>query len=185
MTAQTFLIPRQPVPALSVPLVGGGTWTLSEQSPTNFSMIVFYRGLHCPICSMYLADLHTRLDALAERGVTVVAVSSDTEDRAVEAKSNWKLPNLPIGYGLDLDVARAWGLYISTSRGKTSTGVEEPALFAEPGLFLVRPDGTLYFGTVQTMPFARPAFGDIVKALDFVLKNDYPARGEVVDHKAA
>jgi hypothetical protein len=59
-----------------------------------------------------------------------------------------------------------------------STGFEEPALFAEPGIFLVRPDGTLYFGTVQTMPFARPHFADILPAIDFVVKNDYPARGE-------
>nr|NIR90840.1 AhpC/TSA family protein [Gammaproteobacteria bacterium]NIU06316.1 AhpC/TSA family protein [Gammaproteobacteria bacterium]NIV52881.1 AhpC/TSA family protein [Gammaproteobacteria bacterium]NIX87589.1 AhpC/TSA family protein [Gammaproteobacteria bacterium] len=61
-------------------------------------------------------------------------------------------------------------------------GIEEPALFSEPALYLVRPDGTLYFGTVQTMPFARPRFADILQALDFVIKNDYPARGEVVEH---
>ena len=46
---------------------------------------------------------------------------------------------------------------------------------------MIRPDGTLSFGAVQTMPFARPAFGDILKALDFVIANDYPARGEVID----
>ena len=55
----------------------------------------------------------------------------------------------------------------------------EPDLFLEPGLFMIRPDGTLYFASVQTMPFARPAFGDILKAVDFVIANDYPARGEV------
>ena len=73
-------------------------------------------------------------------------------------------------------------LYISSGRGKTSVGVEEPALFSEPALYLVRSDGTLYFGAVQTMPFARPRFADILQALDFVIKNDYPARGEVVYH---
>ncbi len=73
------------------------------------------------------------------------------------------------------------GLYVSSGIGKTSIGIEEPALFSEPGLFLVRPDGTLYFGSVQTMPFARPAFGDILKAVDFAIARNYPARGEVVD----
>jgi len=43
---------------------------------------------------------------------------------------------------------------------------------------LIRPDGTLYFGTVQTMPFARPHFNEMLQAIDFVLKNNYPARGE-------
>jgi len=38
---------------------------------------------------------------------------------------------------------------------------------------------------VQTMPFARPQFDDILKALDVVLARTYPARGEVVDFKRA
>ena len=37
-----------------------------------------------------------------------------------------------------LSKAKEWGLYISTSRGMTSIGIEEPALFSEPGVFLVR-----------------------------------------------
>ena len=82
------------------------------------------------------------------------------------------------GYGLSLKSARQWGLFISTSRGKTSIGIEEPALFSEPGLFLVRPDGTLYYGAVQTMPFARPSFKDLLMAIDFAIEKDYPARGE-------
>lgn len=76
------------------------------------------------------------------------------------------------------DQAREWGLYISTSRGMTSIGIEEPARFSEPGVFLVRPDGTLYYGAVQTMPFARPHFDELLAAIDFALAKDYPARGE-------
>ena len=53
-------------------------------------------------------------------------------------------------------------------------------MFIEPGLYMVRPDGTLYFGTVQTMPFARPSFAEILNALGMVLERDYPARGEVL-----
>ena len=77
-----------------------------------------------------------------------------------------------------IDAARDWGLYISTSRGKTSIGIEEPALFSEPGVFLVSPDQSLYFGSVQTMPFMRPHFSELVGALDFAIANNYPARGE-------
>ena len=173
-----MLMPRKPVPALSVPLVGGGTWTLADQKPGAFTLIVAYRGLHCPICSRYLKDLDTKLPKFAERGVTVVAISSDDEARATKAKTDWGLTSLDVGYGLSIEAARQWGLYVSTGRGKTSIGVEEPTLFAEPGLFLIRPDGTLYFGSVQTMPFARPGFQEILGALDFVIANDYPARGE-------
>ena len=67
--------------------------------------------------------------------------------------------------------------------GKTSTGIIEPDLFLEPGLFLVRPNGQLYFATVQTMPFASPAFKGILDAIDFVVANNYPGRGEVIHIK--
>ena len=181
----TPLIPRQTVPPLVVPLVGGDRFDISKEKPEHFSFIVFYRGLHCPICRTQLGELETKLPDFAKRGVSVVALSSDAAERAERAKLEWKLANLRLGYGLDLAVARAWGLYISTGRGRTSAGVEEPALFSEPGLFLVRPERTLYFANVQTMPFARPHFGDILAALDFVIAKDYPARGEVVNLPAA
>jgi len=181
----TPLIPRQTVPPLVVPLVGGDRFDIWKEKPEHFSFIVFYRGLHCPICRTQLGELETKLPDFAKRGVSVVALSSDAAERAERAKNEWKLANLRLGYGLDLAVARAWGLYISTGRGRTSAGVEEPALFSEPGLFLVRPERTLYFASVQTMPFARPHFGDILAALDFVIAKDYPARGEVVNLPAA
>lgn len=68
MSSEHRLIPRRPVPALSVPLVGGGRFTLAEERPERFTMMVFYRGLHCPICSRQLADLEAKLDAFAARG---------------------------------------------------------------------------------------------------------------------
>lgn len=112
--------------------------------------------------------------------MSVLALSSDQEDRARQMAQKFGANRLRMGYGLSLAVARAWGLYLSTSRGKTSIGIEEPELFSEPGVFLVRPDRTLYWLSVQSMPFARPNFGELVQALDFVIKNDYPARGEYI-----
>lgn len=178
-TDLTPLFPRQIVPSLEVPLLDGDRFVLAEEAPRNFSLIVFYRGLHCPLCRMHLRDLEAKLSGFDERGVSVLALSADVEARAREAQSAWGLETVRIGYGLDLASARRWGLFVSSGRGKNSTGVEEPALFSEPGYFLVRPDRTLYFGSVQTMPFARPHFADILSAVDYVLKSDYPARGEI------
>lgn len=170
------LFPRQPVPALSVATVGGGQWTLADQHPEHFTMVVVYRGLHCPICAGYLRDLDSKLPEFTSRGVSVVAISSDDATRAATAKEKWKLGALTVGYNLDLATARRMGLYISSGHG-----ADEPALFVEPGLFLIRADGTLYFASVQTMPFARPAFADILGAIDYVIAKNYPARGEVTD----
>jgi len=172
------LMPRQPVPALEVETVGGGRWSLAAQRPEHFTMIVFYRGLHCPVCRRYTSELNGMIEEFTKRGVSVVLASTDARERAEQAKAQWGLPNLTVGYGLSIDAARQWGLYISTGRGATSAGVEEPALFAEPGLFLVKPDRTLYWASVSTMPFARPHFGEISQAIDFVLSKNYPARGE-------
>ena len=61
---------------------------------------------------------------------------------------------------------------------KASIGIAEPALFSEPGLFLVSPGQSLYYGSIQTMPFARSHFAELVDALDFAIANHYPARGE-------
>ena len=177
MTAPT-LMPRQAVPPLQVPTLGHGPFTLSQDAATNFRLLVFYRGLHCPICLKYLLEL-SRLQAdFEQRGVKLIALSSDSQERAQAMADKLKAPGLRMGYGLSLASAHAWGLYISTSRGTTSIGIEEPALFSEPGVFIVRPDGTLYCSAVQTMPFARPHFDELLAALDFARAKNYPARGE-------
>jgi len=172
------LTPRQPVPALSVPLVGGGRYVLGATPAPTFDLVVFYRGLHCPICANYRMELARLMPEFERRGVGVVAVSSDSAERAQAMADKIKAEHLRVGYELSLQSARQWGLYISASRGQTSIGIEEPELFSEPGVFIVRPDGTLYYGSTQTMPFARPQFQDLLGAIDFAVAKDYPARGE-------
>lgn len=173
-----MLIPRQKTPELHVETLSHGAFNLSAETSERGTVVCFYRGLHCPICAKYLTELDKKVDVFAERGVGVIALSADTRERAQSMAENISASRLRIGYGLALSKAREWGLYISTSRGKTSIGIEEPALFSEPGLFLVSPDRSLYYGSVQTMPFVRPHFSELVGALDFAIPNNYPARGE-------
>ncbi|GAB4532053.1 MAG: peroxiredoxin-like family protein [Roseibium sp.] len=173
-----MLLPRQPVPGLTVDTLDHGPFDLSGDDAGFATLVVFYRGLHCPICANYLKELGRLTPEFAERGVKTIAISSDDRDRTRQMADKVGHADLRFGYGLPLSVAKDWGLYISTSRGTTSIGIEEPALFSEPGVFLVKNDGTLYFASVQTMPFVRPHFQEMLGALDFVRKNDYPARGE-------
>ena len=173
-----MLMPRQKTPGLTVDTIGGTTFDLASEGSERGTVICFYRGLHCPICATYLTELEKQAPQFAERGVSTIAISSDEQDRAQAMAEKIEAKNLRIGYGLSLSVAKEWGLYISTSRGTTSIGIEEPALFSEPGLFMVTPEQALYYGSVQTMPFVRPHFSELVGALDFAIKNNYPARGE-------
>ena len=173
-----MLIPRQSVPALKVATLDGRGFDISQVDSERGTVVCFYRGLHCPICATYLKDFEKHVNDFADRGFDSIAISSDDAERAAQMADKVGVDQLRIGYGLELSVARQWGLYISTSRGKTSIGIVEPALFSEPGLFLVSADQTLFYGSVQTMPFVRPHFAEMVGAMDFVIKNDYPARGE-------
>lgn len=173
-----MLMPRQAVPDLSVPLLGGSTFDLASDGNARGTVVCFYRGLHCPLCATYLTEFEKLAGDFAERGVGTVAISSDGQERAQGMADKIGAQTLRFGYDMTLAKAREWGLYISTSRGTTSIGIEEPALFAEPGLFMINPDNTLYYMSVQTMPFVRPHFKELLGALDFAIANNYPARGE-------
>lgn len=177
MTPQP-LMPKQPVPALDVPTTDGGRFVLGARPAEKFDLVVFYRGLHCPICAKYLLELQRLAPEFQKRGVNLIAVSGDNAERGKSMAGKVGAGSVKFGYGLGLQAARTWGLYISAGRGATSIGIEEPALFSEPGVFLIKPDGTLYYGSTQTMPFARPQFQDLLGAIDYAVTKDYPARGE-------
>jgi peroxiredoxin len=167
------LNPRQPAPALEVKTVDGGTWSLKASKPKSFTMVVVYRGLHCPICKTYLGDLEAKLPEFEKRGVDVIALSADGQDRAAKAKAEWGLNRLRVGYGLPTSVAREWDLFVSRA---VRDG--EPTEFTEPGLFLVKPDGTLFTVSIANTPWARPPLEHMLRAVDYFNERDPPARGE-------
>lgn len=168
----TMLTPDAKVPNLAVKTVGGGEWNLSDQSPENFTMLVFYRGLHCPVCKSYLQKLQTLLGAYESSGFSTIAISMNSEALANQTATDWELDQLTIGYGLSEADARAWGLYISKAIKDAEADV-----FCEPGLFWVRPDGRLYMVDVSNMPWARPDLEFLQSKVAFAVENSYPARG--------
>ncbi len=179
MTSAPHPVPRQLVPDLSVPLVGGPRWRLCDQKPKHFTMLIFYRGLHCLECRNYLQQAEARLKDFRAAGVSVIALSSDCEERGIATERDWHLESLPLAYGLTEKQARGYGLFISRGEGVTPLGIEEPPLFVEPGLFLVRPDRTLFFASIQNMPFARPGLSEVLRMVEWTVLNGYPARGDV------
>lgn len=168
----TKLMPNSQAPALSVPLVGGGTWTLADQSADPFTMVIFYRGLHCPVCKGYLGKLEALMDAYTEAGFSVVAVSMNDKASAEKSVADWGISKLPVGYGLDLDTAKAWGLYISEGINEV-----EAQMFVEPGTFWVRPDGSLYLIDIANMPWPRPDLEFLLSKVGLIAERNYPARG--------
>ena len=167
--------PKHKAPDLSFPLLDGNQWKLEQQKPENFTLLIFYRGLHCPICKKYLQQLQELLPQFEERGVDVVAVSMDTEKRARLSRQKWELPNLTLGYELTESTVRKWALYLSA-------GVKdgEPNVFSEPGLFLIDKNNHLYYSATNSNPWGRPYLPTFVKAVDYIVQSGYPARGELL-----
>ena len=167
-----MLIPDAQAPELSLNLVGGGTWLLSDQTPQHFTMVIFYRGLHCPVCKNYLYNLNTMMDQILELGFSVVVASMDTKEKAEKTKADWGLDRVDVAYGLDIGMAQKWGLYISTSIKEA-----ENDIFSEPGLVWIRADGRLYLIDITNMPWARPDLETLMPKAKFAVENNYPARG--------
>ncbi len=119
-------------------------------------------------------ELDKILDRFTSQGVNVFAVTTNPQELAEQTVKEWELQNLQVGYGLTREDAARWGLFASKAIKDS-----EPDWFTEPGLFVIRPDGELYASIVQTMPFARPSGAQLLKTLEWVIENDYPARGEL------
>ncbi|GAC1500079.1 MAG: peroxiredoxin-like family protein [Pseudarthrobacter sp.] len=170
------LIPTQTAPNLDLPLVGGRTTDdlkLGTGNGGRFSMVVFYRGLHCPICRKQLTEIDKRIQDLNAAGIgQVVAVSMETAERSTRIVNEWHLSNLPVAYGLSEVAARSWGLNLSHA---INDG--EPELFNEPGIFILDEDGTLFWSSTATMPFGRPSLDDVIAGVGYAQDHDYPARG--------
>jgi peroxiredoxin len=166
------VLPTEPAPDLTVPLLRGGTYRLADQRPRTFTMVVFFRGLHCPVCRAQLSELERRLAEFEQRGIEVIAVSGETRERATQLAQEWKIEHLPLAYGLSEDQMRAWGLFISHG---INDG--EPGLFNEPGLFLISPDHTVYYESILSMPAGRPRVDDLLSGVDYWVAHGYPARG--------
>lgn len=175
------LLPTKTIPDFTLPMTDGGKFQLSQRLGDNFTLLLFYRGLHCPICKMQLRELQRHLGDFARRAITVVAISMDSKERAQQAAQEWGMDDLMIGYGLDEDLARDFGLYISSRR----PGSEEPKIFSEPALLLVKPDQTLYFASIQSMPFTRPSLDQLLQGIDYAIESGYPARGALAAHTSA
>lgn len=164
-------MPGNQAPDLKLPLAGGGEYDLRGQSPEAATMVIFYRGLHCPICKDYLAEVAEKAPSFEEKGMPIVLASMDPADRAEQAGKEWGIGKLPVAYGLTEECARAWGLYITNSIKEAETPV-----FCEPGTFWVKPDNSLYLVEISSMPFARPDL-DILLGRVAAVGAGYPARG--------
>ena len=154
----------------------GGTFSLSESAAKTLTIAIFYRGAFCPLCMNYIQEIESNYHKAADAGFDIVLVSMDTKEKAKESTKDIA-SKIPIGYGMTEEVARSWGLYISSGRPNTA----EPAVFSEPGMFVIRPkgDNTIFMAMTQSAPFTRPSIEQLIGGLQYAVENNYPARGNI------
>lgn len=164
--------PGQTFPLLSIACLDSEHKNMSDFLNRSLLLLIVYRGVQCSYCKQQLQALDTLHHEFEQRDVQVLAISMDTLEKAQQAKHEWELENLQIGYGLDMDAARQCGLYISEA-----TKDNQMPLFSEPGIFLIRPNQSLFAAWIQTFPLARPNLTEILRAIDFIQTSNVPPRG--------
>ena len=134
-------------------------------------MLIVYRGKHCPRCKRYLNKLNDALSSWTEI-MDVLVISADTKEKALADKEEFGW-NFDLGYGLTEAQMRSLGLYVS----EPLSDAETTGLFAEPGTFAIRPDGSLMLVDISNGPASRPDLDELLDGMKFNIENDRPVRG--------
>ncbi|WP_298818985.1 redoxin domain-containing protein [uncultured Roseibium sp.] len=156
---------------MSFPVLGREGSITVGQPKDRWTMLFVYRGKHCPRCKRFLNKLNAALDNWTNV-LDVVVVSADSEDkaRADQQEFGW---NFELCYGMSEAQMRSLGLYVSAPLSEAETD----KLFAEPGSFGIRPDGTLMLVDISNGPAARPDLEELLDGMKFNIENNRPVRG--------
>ena len=141
------------------------------QPKDRWTMLFVYRGKHCPRCKRFLNKLNAVLPAWTAV-MDVVVVSADTEEKAAADKAEFGW-DFELGYAMTERQMRSLGLYVSAPLSEAET----TGLFAEPGAFAIRPDGTLMLVDISNGPAARPDLEELLDGMIFNIENNRPERG--------
>ena len=164
------LHPGQPFTPVTFRQLSGGEFVFG--TPGTWQALFVIRGQHCPICKAYLGEIEKRRAAFAELGLSLAAVSADSEEQT-RLTTEAARPGFPLLYGMDETTMHALGLYVSEPRSDQETDHR----FPEPALFVVNPEGALQLVDVANAPFLRPDLDRLLGGLRFVMEKGYPIRG--------
>lgn len=158
---------------MSFPKVGGGTITIGG-TRENWTFLTVYRGKHCPRCKKYLSILDGMRGQWQDAGFDIAVVSADTEAKAGAdaAEFGWRFE---LGYDLSEAQMETLGLFVTEPLSPNETDRR----FAEPGTFVIRPDGSLLLAAISNGPSARPELSELLDGMIFTKENDRPPRGTV------
>jgi len=164
--------PADTFPAITFNLISGGTKKLSDDLG-KWIMLIVYRGDHCPRCKQYMTRLHELQAGYAERGVEILITSMDPENvvKRTIADNNWTLPN--IAHSLSAADAETLSLYLTPHEA----GSKLEGVYAEPGLFLINPEGKIQVIATSNSPSVRPDLEVVLDGIIGTQERNLPIRG--------
>lgn len=140
----------------------------------RWQIVVVYRGKHCPICTRFLKDLSSAVGEFKELKTDIVAVSADSlEQLQQHIESDLSDVTVPLYCEMQMEDMKRLGLYLSDPASESETD----HTFAEPALFVIRPDSKVQLVEIANGPFIRPNIGLLLKGLKYIIENNYPIRG--------
>lgn len=166
-------VPGDKLAPMQFPKLGDGILEVGG-TRENWTLFIVYRGKHCPRCKAYLNTLDAMAGDWAAAGIDIAVVSADPEEKAQAdlEEFGW---SFPLGYGLTEDQMRTLGLYVSEPLSPEETDRR----FAEPGVFVLWPDGTQFLIAISNGPSARPDLAQLLDGMIFSQKMNRPPRGTV------
>jgi len=159
------------VEEMSFPIVGSEEVKTIGGDKPRWTMLFAYRGKHCPRCKKFLNKLNAQL-ADWEAVLDVIVVSADSAEKAAADKAEFGW-DFDLCYGMTEAQMRALGLYVSAPLSEAETD----HLFAEPGAFGIRPNGSLMLVDISNGPAARPDLEELLDGMKFNIDNNRPERG--------
>lgn len=161
------------LPAITLPLVGGGEATLGHTNADHvWQIVIIYRGLHCPICHKYLSRLQELGEGFAKASAEILAVSADPLEKAQAMVDSHQL-KFPVAYDLSIPQMHELGLYISKPRSPQETD----RAFAEPATFALNKEGRIQLIELSNTPFNRADLSELLETVKWIDENNYPIRG--------
>lgn len=166
-------VPGEKLAPMQFPKLGGGVLEIGG-TRENWTLFVVYRGKHCPRCKAYLNTLDAMAADWADAGIDIAVVSADPEEKAKAdlEEFGW---GFPLGYGMNEDQMHQLGLYVSDPLSPDETDRR----FAEPGVFVLWPDGTQFLIAISNGPSARPDLAQLLDGMIFSQRMNRPPRGTV------
>lgn len=152
-----LLSPGDVFPSLTLPKVGGGSFSVPGVLDGRYGVVLFYRGSWCPYCNAQLRAFERATDSLAEVGVATVALSIDDEKTTADLIAKHGL-RFPLGHSADAKaISAATGAFVDPVGG-----------FLQSTGFVLDPSGRVIVSVYSSGAIGRLVPEDVVGLIRYL-----------------